>query len=294
MALKLGWIGAGVMGRSMAWHLIKEGHALTVFSRTALKAQNLLNQGAAWAASAREVAQQSDIVFTMVGFPDEVRDVYLGATGLLSGVREGSILIDMTTTSPSLTCEIDGQVRAKQAHFIDAPVSGGDVGARNASLSIMVGGEKGIFERVRPLLEILGKNIVYQGASGAGQHAKLSNQIVIASTMVGVCEALVYAFRAGLDPLVLLQSISKGAAGCWTLENLAPRMLRGDFAPGFLVDHFVKDMQIALEEATRMKLDLPGLKLACALYEKTQTMGHGRQGTQALLVALQALAQENG
>lgn len=287
---RIGWIGTGVMGLSMCGHLMSAGHPATVFNRTRAKAQPLLDRGAAWAESPRAVAEASDIVFTIVGYPDDVRRVYLEPDGVLAGLRPGAIAVDMTTTSPSLAVEIDAAARARGAHALDAPVSGGDVGAKNAALSIMVGGEEETFERVRPLFEKMGRIILLQGGAGAGQHTKMCNQIVIAGSMIGVCESLLYATRAGLDPQAMLGSISKGAAGCWSLENLAPRILKGDFAPGFMIEHFLKDMGIALDEARRMGLNLPGLALVRELYLEAAKNGHGKDGTQALFLALERLA----
>ncbi len=287
---RIGWIGTGVMGVSMCGHVMARAAGVTVSNRTRSKAQPLLDRGARWADSPRVVAQASDVVFTMVGFPRDVREVYMGKEGVLEGARAGTILVDMTTTEPSLAREIDAAARAKGAHAVDAPVSGGDVGAREARLSIMVGGEAGIVERIRPLLETMGKTIVHQGPAGAGQHAKMCNQIQIAGTMVGMCESLVYARKAGLDVETMLRSITGGAAGCWSLENLAPRICRRNFDPGFFVDHFVKDMGIALEEAKRMNLPLPGLALAHQLYVAVQALGHGRKGTHALMLAIEHIA----
>ena len=289
--MHLGWIGTGIMGRSMCGHLLSAGHSVTVFSRTRQKAEDLLARGATWASTPSAVAQASDIVFTMVGFPQDVRDVYFGQGGILSGVRKGALLIDMTTTAPTLAIAIADAARERGASAVDAPVSGGDVGARNAALSIMIGGEPDDVTRARPLFEILGKSIVHQGGPGAGQHTKMCNQIVIAGTMIGVCESLVYAVRAGLDLDTMLSSIKSGAAGCWTLENLAPRVIKRNFEPGFLVEHFIKDMGIALEEAQRMKLALPGLALVQQLYVAVQAQGHGRAGTHALVLALEQLNQ---
>ncbi|GAB6126260.1 NAD(P)-dependent oxidoreductase [Humidesulfovibrio idahonensis] len=287
---RIGWIGTGVMGLSMCGHLMDAGHPATVFNRTRAKAEPLLAKGAAWAESPRAVAEASDVVFTIVGYPDDVRRVYLEADGVLAGLAPGKIAVDMTTTSPSLAVEIFAAAQAKGAHTLDAPVSGGDVGAKNAALSIMVGGEANIFEAVRPLFERMGRIIAHQGAAGAGQHTKMCNQIVIAGSMIGMCESLLYATRAGLDPQAMLGSITKGAAGCWSLDNLAPRILKGDFAPGFMIDHFVKDMGIALDEAGRMGLELPGLALVHSLYAGAARHGHGRDGTQALFLALKELA----
>jgi 3-hydroxyisobutyrate dehydrogenase and related beta-hydroxyacid dehydrogenases len=287
---RIGWIGTGVMGLSMCGHLLAAGHPAIVYNRTREKTDPLVAKGAIWAESPRAVAELADVVFTIVGYPADVRRVYLEDDGVLAGLAPGKIAVDMTTTSPSLAAEIFAIAQAKGAHTLDAPVSGGDVGAKNAALSIMVGGEAAIFEAVRPLFERMGRIIAHQGAAGAGQHTKMCNQIVIAGTMIGVCESLLYATRAGLDPQTMLGSITKGAAGCWTLDNLAPRILKGDFAPGFMVDHFVKDMGIALEEAGRMGLTLPGLSLVRDLYAAAAKNGHGRDGTQALFLALQELA----
>ena len=278
------------MGRSMCGHLIDEGYATTIHTRTRTKAQPLLDRGASWADSPRAAAEASDVVFTMVGFPQDVREVYFSPQGVIAGTRSGSLLVDMTTTEPTLAREIHAGARGQDAQAVDAPVSGGDVGARNRALSIMVGGDDEAVAAAMPLFEILGKNIVHQGGPGAGQHTKMCNQIVIAGTMIGVCESLVYASKAGLDPERMLKSIRSGAAGCWTLENLAPRVLKGDFEPGFIVEHFIKDMGIALDEAGRMGLAMPGLALVHQLYRALQAQGHGRRGTQALVLALERLS----
>ena len=292
--MRLGWIGTGIMGRSMCAHLLAHGHAVTVYSRTREKAEALVGQGAAWADSPGEVAAAAEIVFTMVGFPQDVRDVYFGERGALRQARAGQLFVDMTTTEPSLAISIAERARTSGAAAIDAPVSGGDVGARNATLSIMIGGEQAAVERARPLFDLLGKNIVHQGGPGAGQHTKMCNQIVIAGTMIGVCESLVYGTRAGLDLETMLRSIRSGAAGCWTLENLAPRIIARNFAPGFIVEHFIKDMGIALEEARRMHLALPGLALVHQLYVAVQAQGHGRDGTHALVLAIEHLNKISG
>lgn len=287
---RIGWVGTGVMGSAMCGHLLAAGYAVTVFNRTAAKAATLLERDARWAESPAEVAAASDVVCTMVGFPDDVREIYFGSGGIFESVREGMVLVDMTTTDPQSARTIDAEARGRGAYAVDAPVSGGDVGARQATLSIMAGGEPAAVQAVRPILEILGKNIVHHGPAGSGQHAKMCNQIVIAGTMIGVCESLLYAVRAGLDPEKVLQSISRGAASCWALDNLVPRMMRRDFAPGFYVEHFIKDMGIALKEAERMNLSLPGLALVHQLYVAVKAQGHGRKGTQALFLALETLA----
>ncbi len=290
-ATRIGWIGTGVMGSSMCGHLLTAGYRVTVHSRTRAKAQPLLDRGAQWAEHPRAVAAESDVLITMVGFPRDVRTVYFDETGVLAGARAGMTLIDMTTTQPSLSREIAAAASAKGLSAIDAPVSGGDVGAKNASLSIMIGGDTKSVQAVMPLFELLGKKIVHQGGSGAGQQAKLCNQIVIAGTMIGVCESLLYGYKAGLDLNRMLESIRGGAAACWTLDNLAPRILQRNFDPGFFVEHFIKDMGIALEEAKRMGLVLPGLTLVHQLYQTVQTLGHGRSGTHALMLALEHLSQ---
>lgn len=287
---RIGWIGTGVMGHSMCGHLLAEGYRTTIYSRTREKAAGLLERGATWADSPCAVAQSSDVVFTMVGFPADVRAVYFEPDGILAGARQGAVLVDMTTTEPTIAREIEAAARKAGASAVDAPVSGGDVGARNRALSIMIGGEPEAVDAVMPLLQILGRNIVHQGSPGAGQHTKMCNQIVIAGTMIGVCESLLYAHRAGLDTERMLQSIRSGAAACWTLENLAPRVMKGDFEPGFIVEHFIKDMGIALAEAQRMGIALPGLALVHQLYLAVQAQGHGRRGTQALMLVLEHIS----
>lgn len=288
----VGWIGTGVMGLSMCGHLLSRNVSATVHTRTRSRALPLIDRGAVWAESPAAVAARSTVIFTMLGYPDDVRAVYMGRDGLLGCAHPGTVLIDMTTTEPTLSQRIAAEAASRGIYALDAPVSGGDVGARNATLSIMVGGERSVLDAVRPLLELMGRTIVHQGPAGAGQHAKMANQIVIAGTMIGVCEALVYARRAGLSAEALLQSIRPGAAGCWTLDHLAPRILAGNFDPGFFVEHFVKDMGIALEEARRMKLDLPGLSLVRGLYQSLCEQGHGRKGTHALYLALDRIAGE--
>ena len=290
MGTRIGWIGTGVMGSSMCGHLLTAGYRVTVHSRTQSKAQSLLDRGAQWAENPRAVATQSDVLFTMVGFPQDVRMVYFDETGVLGGARAGTILIDMTTTQPSLSRDIAAAASANNLSAIDAPVSGGDVGAKNASLSIMIGGDATSVQAMMPLFELLGKKIVHQGGPGAGQQAKLCNQIVIAGTMIGVCESLLYGYKAGLDLNRMLESIRGGAAACWTLDNLAPKILQRNFEPGFFVEHFIKDMGIALEEAKRMGLVLPCLTLVHQLYQTVQTLGHGRSGTHALMLALEEVS----
>ena len=287
---RIGWIGTGVMGLSMCGHVMKGGYATTVYNRTFSKAQPLLDQGAQYADSPQAVASQSDIIFSIVGFPQDVQEVYLGENGILAGATPGSILVDMTTTAPSLAEEIDQVAQSKGIAAVDAPVSGGDVGARNAALSIMVGGSKAAVDIVMPLFELMGKQIVHQGPAGAGQHAKMCNQITISGTMIGVCECLLYGHKAGLDLEVMLQSISGGAAACWTLDNLAPRVLKRNFDPGFFVEHFIKDMSLALAEAKKMGIALPGLALVHQLYLAVEAQGHGKKGTHALMLALEQIS----
>jgi 3-hydroxyisobutyrate dehydrogenase len=287
----IGWIGTGVMGSSMCGHLLTAGYRVTVHSRTKAKAKPLLDLGATWAENPVEVAAESDMIFTMVGFPQDVRTVYFSETGILASAGVGTILIDMTTTQPSLSREIAVAASTKDLSAIDAPVSGGDVGAKNATLSIMIGGDTTSVQAVMPLFELLGKKIVHQGGPGTGQQAKLCNQIVIAGTMVGVCESVLYGYKAGLDLNRMLDSIRGGAAACWTLEHLAPRILQRNFDPGFFVEHFIKDMGLALEESKRMGLVLPGLTLVHQLYQTVQTLGHGRSGTHALMLALEDLCK---
>lgn len=287
---RIGWIGTGVMGASACRRLLGAGYALTVSNRTRAKAEPLLAEGATWADTPAAVAAESDVVCTMVGFPADVREVVLGGDGVLAGLAPGGVVVDLTTSEPSLAVEVAAAAEARGALALDAPVSGGDVGARNGTLSIMVGGPADALEAVRPVLEVLGQTIVHQGGPGAGQHTKMVNQTLIAGTLVGVCEALVYARRAGLDPATVLQSVSSGAAGSWTLSNLAPRALAGDFAPGFFVDHFVKDLGIALREAKAMQVAVPAVALVEQLCVALQAAGHGRDGTQSLVSLVASLS----
>lgn len=288
-ATRVGWVGTGVMGRSMAGHVLSMGYALTLTTRTRSKAEDLLARGARWAATPKDVAAQSDVVVVMVGLPQEVRAAVLGDDGVLAGLRPGGVVVDMSTSAPALAREIDAAARERGAHALDAPVSGGDVGAREARLSIMIGGEREVADALRPLWETLGKTAVHQGPAGAGQHTKMVNQVLIAGGMIGLCEALLYAHRAGLEPERVLQSVSGGAAASWSLTNYAPRILKGDFEPGFMVEHFIKDLGIALDEARGMGLSLPGLALAQQLYVAVQAQGLGRKGTHSLQLALAKL-----
>jgi 3-hydroxyisobutyrate dehydrogenase len=288
---RIGWIGTGVMGRSMCGHLIDAGYQTTVYNRTPAKMRDLLDKGATAVDSPREVAEQSDVVFTIVGFPSDVREVILGKDGVLAGSRPGMAIVDMTTSDPSLAIEIAETAKAVGVDSIDAPVSGGDSGAKNAALSIMIGGDEAAVTRIDPLLKLMGKTIVYQGGPGCGQHTKMVNQTLIASGMISICEALLYAHKVGLDIPTVLKSVASGAAGSWALSNLAPRIIDGDFDPGFFVEHFLKDMKIAIDEASKRNLALPGLALGYQLYNATAAQGHSRDGTQSLILAL---AQLNG
>ena len=286
----IGWVGTGVMGASMCGHILDAGYRVTVTTRTESKARGLLDRGAVWADTPAEVAAASDISCAIVGYPQDVREVFLGSAGLLAGASPGDILVDMTTSEPALAVEIAERAGAAGVAAIDAPVSGGDIGARNGTLSIMVGGAEEAVERARPIFETMGRTIVRQGGPGAGQHTKAVNQILIATLMIGLSEALLYGRKAGLDLDTVMESVSGGAAGSWSLSNYGPRILGGDFEPGFFVDHFVKDMGIALREAAAMKLPVPGLALAHELYVSLQAQGLGRKGTQSLILALARLA----
>jgi 3-hydroxyisobutyrate dehydrogenase len=278
----IAFIGTGVMGRSMAGHLLKAGHTLQVYNRTKEKAQALVDAGARWHDTAGSAAAGADFVITIVGYPSDVEETYFGPQGVLAHAKRGAVLIDMTTSSPKLAQRIATAATAKGMAALDAPVSGGDVGAKEARLVIMVGGDAAAFERAKPLFEKMGQNIALQGGPGAGQHCKLANQISIASIMMSWCEALTYAQRAGLDPVKVIGSIGGGAAASWSLNNLAPRALRGDLAPGFYVKHFLKDMRIALESAAELKLELPGLTQSKKLYDEVSRRGWDDFGTQVL------------
>lgn len=286
---RIGWIGTGVMGRWMCQHAMSKGYTATVYNRSAEKARPLVELGAKLANSPKEVAEASDVIFAIVGYPKDVREVFLGEHGALAGAKSGSVLVDMTTSEPSLAVEIAAAAKAKGVQGLDAPVSGGDLGAKNATLSIMIGGEKDAVDAVRPIFEAMGKTIVHHGGPGAGQHAKVVNQILISSTMVALCEGLLYGHRAGLNLEEVFKSVSVGAAGSRSLELYWPRVLANNFEPGFYVEHFVKDMGIALAEAERMNLSLPGVALAKQLYEAVRAQGMGRKGTQSLLLALETL-----
>ena len=286
---RIGWIGTGVMGGPMAGHLLAAGHEVVVYTRSKEKAAALLERGATWAATPSEAADGADAAISMVGLPSDVEAVHLGADGTLSAATLPRFVIDMTTSRPSLAQRLFDEAKARGVASIDAPVSGGDVGARNAALSIMIGGETRDVEACRPLFELMGKQIVHHGGPGSGQHAKMVNQILVAATMMGVCEGLLYADAAKLDAGKVIESVSGGAAGSWAISNLGPRIVAGNFEPGFYVEHFIKDLSIALEEAARMQLDLPALALARKLYDTVASQGLGRKGTQALYVALRRL-----
>lgn len=286
---KIGWIGSGVMGGPMAGHLLQAGHELRVFTRSREKAAALLERGATWAATPREAAEGADVAISMVGVPDDVEEVHLGEHGTLRATNKPRYIIDMTTSLPSLAVRLFEEAKKLGVASIDAPVSGGDVGARNAALSIMVGGEAADVDACRPLFECMGKQIVHQGPAGSGQHTKVVNQILVGATMMGVCEGLLYAQEAGLEPSRVIESVSGGAAGSWAISNLGPRVVAGNFEPGFYVEHFIKDLGIALAEAQRMKLELPALALAKKLYEMVAEQGDSRKGTQVLYLALRRM-----
>lgn len=291
--LVIGWVGTGVMGCSMVHRLLEAGYLVTVTTRTRDRAKGLEKAGATWVDQASDLVGRVPVIYTMVGYPSDVEETYLGEHGILPAVKQSHAedpltIVDMTTSSPALAKRI-AQECPPYVTSLDAPVSGGDIGARNGTLSIMMGGDAEAIDRIRPQLDVLGKTIRHQGPAGSGQHTKMVNQILIATNMIGVCEGLLYAEKAGLNPLQVLESVSTGAAGSWSVSNLAPRILANDFEPGFYVEHFIKDMGIALDEAARMSLPLPGLALARQLYESVRAHGWSRKGTQALYLALQAL-----
>lgn len=280
---KIGFIGTGVMGASIVKHLLNAGHEVTIYTRTKSKAEELIALGAMWASSPAEASKDQHIIFTMVGYPKDVEEVYFGTGGIFSVVNEDTILVDMTTSEPTFAKKIYNEAKSKGLHSLDAPVSGGDIGAKNGTLSLMVGGDFNIFEKMKPVFEVFGQNIIYQGEAGNGQHTKMCNQIAIASGMIGVCESMAYGLKAGLSMDDVLRSITAGAAGSWSLSNLAPRILQGDLEPGFYIKHIIKDMKIALDEAERMNLQLPGLALAKSMYDQLLEEGYGDNGTQALI-----------
>ncbi len=283
MALqKVGFIGVGVMGKSMAAHLLQAGYEVIVYNRTKQKALSLIEQGVKWKDTVKEVAEVADVIITMVGYPHDVEEVYFGENGILNHAKQDTYLIDMTTSKPSLAVKIYEAAKERGMHALDAPVSGGDIGAKEARLSIMVGGDETAYQTLLSIFEKMGKNVILQGGPGAGQHTKMCNQITVATNMIGVCEALAYAKKAGLSQENVLKTIESGAATSWSLSNLGPRMIAGNFEPGFYVKHFIKDMNIALEAAEEMGLLTPGLKLTKQLYEKLADMGEENSGTHAL------------
>ncbi len=286
---KIGWIGTGVMGNHMCGHILDGGYPVRVYNRTPEKAQALVERGAVWCDSPAAVAARSDIVFAIVGFPQDVRAVFLGPDGVVAYAPDGALVVDMTTSEPALAVEIAKAAEQQGLFALDAPVSGGDVGAREAKLAIMVGGSYSVYEEVRPLFERMGQNIAFMGGPGAGQHTKMSNQILIASTMIGVVESLLYATRAGLDLDAVIDIIGQGAASSWSINNLGRRIVQGDFKPGFFIKHFIKDMGIALAEAERLRLSLPGLSLVRQFYISASALGYDADGTQGLYKVLQRL-----
>ncbi|MBC1461772.1 NAD(P)-dependent oxidoreductase [Listeria welshimeri] len=280
---KIGFVGTGVMGSSMASHLLEAGYDVFIYTRTKSKAEELLTKGAKWIDTPQALAKKVDVLISMVGYPKDVEELYLGQNGFLENLSAGAVAIDMTTSSPVLAKKIAEAFREKGIGALDAPVSGGDIGAKNGTLAIMVGGAEEVFLKVKPIFEILGSSVILQGDAGAGQHTKMVNQIAIASNMIGVTEAIIYAEAAGLNPARVLESISGGAAGSWSLSNLIPRVLQDDFSPGFFIKHFIKDMGIALSEAKQMGLELPGLSLAEKMYQTLADQGLSEEGTQALI-----------
>lgn len=280
---KIGFIGTGVMGASIVMHLLNAGHDVTIYTRTKSKAADLISAGAKWAETPAQASIEQDIIFTMVGYPKDVEEVYIGENGIFSAAKQGAIVIDMTTSEPTLAKKLYHEASERGLHSLDAPVSGGDIGAKNGTLSLMVGGDRDVFEKMQPTFELFGQNIIYQGVAGSGQHTKMCNQIAIASGMIGVCESMAYGLKAGLTMDEVLRSITAGAAGSWSLSNLAPRMLKGNLEPGFYLKHIIKDMKIALDEAERMNLQLPGLSLAKSMYDQLLEEGYGDNGTQALI-----------
>lgn len=287
---KIGWIGTGVMGRWMCQHLVNKGYPTIVYNRTKEKARPLLDSGAIWVDSPFEAAKTSDVIFTVVGGPSDLQEIILGETGILKSAKPGSIIVDMTTSKPSLAVEIYRKAKEQGVASIDAPISGGDVGAREATLSIMAGGDIEAIQTVMPLFEAIAKNIVHQGGAGTGQHTKMCNQIAAAGTLIGVCEGLLYGYKAGLDMHAMFSSVSKGAASSWSFDNYAPRIFKRDFNPGCMVRHFIKDMELVLDEADKMDLHLPGLSLVYELYLSIQAHGKDELGLQSLILALEKLS----
>lgn len=290
---KIGFIGTGVMGSSMVKNLQAAHYSVHIYTRTKSKATSLIESGAIWEETVADLAKAVDVIITMVGYPQDVEEIYLGETGIIRHAKKDTYIVDMTTSSPALAEEIYSEAKKHGLYALDAPVSGGDIGAKNGTLTIMVGGEQRAFDELLPLFNVLGENIILQGEAGAGQHTKLANQITIATNMIGVCEAIIYAKNAGLDPSRMLKSIEAGAAGSWSLSNLGRRMIESDYAPGFFVKHFIKDMKIALTSAKEMGIRMPGLLLALELYEQLADMGEGDSGTQALIKLLEKQTNES-
>lgn len=288
MTEKIGFIGTGVMGNSMAFHLMRAGYDVHLYTRTKRKAENLIEHGAIWEDSVAKVAKNADIIITMIGTPEDVESVYFGRDGILENAKEGTYVIDMTTSKPSLAKKIYHAAKAKNVHALDAPVSGGDIGAREASLTIMVGGDAEAFDEMEEIFEVVGENIVLQGEAGAGQFTKLANQISIAPGMIGLAEALVFSKNAGLDQTTVLQSISAGAAGSWSMDNYGPRMIFRTFDPGFAIKHYIKDLRIAVEAAEEMNMKVPGLKLALEIYEELGEAGELESGIHAIIKYFEA------
>lgn len=280
---KISFIGTGVMGASIVKHLLNASYEVTIFTRTKSKAEPLVALGAKWADNVAEAIEHADIIFTMIGMPSDVEEVYLSDHGIFANSHPSQIVVDMTTSSPELAITIAEKARSLKMDSLDAPVSGGDTGAKNGTLSIMCGGEKELFERLLPIMSVFGKQIVYQGQAGAGQHAKMCNQITVAGNMIGACEAIAYAMEAGLDPDTMLQSVTSGAANSFSLSDLGPRITKENYEPGFYVKHFVKDLNIALQETDRLNLKLPGLQLARDMYTDLLAKGYGEKGTQVLI-----------
>ncbi|ARD49143.1 NAD(P)-dependent oxidoreductase [Sporosarcina sp. P33] len=280
---RIAFIGTGVMGASVVKHLVNASYDVTIFTRTKAKAKPLIALGAKWADTIGDAIQRADIIFTMIGMPSDVEEVYFSDHGIFANGHASQILVDMTTSSPELAVRIAEKASSLQMRSLDAPVSGGDTGAKNGTLSIMCGGQKELFDFLYPVLSVFGKQIVYQGEAGAGQHAKMCNQITVAGNMIGACEALAYAMKSGLDPDVMLKSVTSGAANSFSLSDLGPRIIKENYEPGFYVKHFVKDLNIALQETERLHLDLPGLQLARNLYTELLEKGYGEKGTQVLI-----------
>ena len=283
MTKTIGFIGTGVMGSSMVRHLLKAGYHVNVHNRTKNKADALVEEGAIWQDTPAEVTKQSDVIITIVGYPTDVEETYFGETGILNAAKAGDIVIDMTTSTPSLAVKIYEAAKEKGVLALDAPVSGGDMGAKNGTLTTMVGGDQATFDAAEAILNTFSSKVMLQGVAGSGQHTKMANQIMIAGTMTGMTELMVYAKAAGLDIEKVIEQVGAGSAGNWSLSNYSPRILKKDFTPGFFVKHFIKDLKIALDEADKMGIDLPSTTLAKDLYEKLADKGFENDGTQALI-----------